>query len=79
MALDAVALIGTHSAEIIIGTGRSPEKDAGDMECIRIRQLKKTLTPEAGLDMRGSKSWRMVIIRSPLISWTGLGNDWENG
>jgi hypothetical protein len=40
MAFDAETLIGTHSADFIIGTRRTPGKDAGDMESIRIRQLK---------------------------------------
>ena len=55
MALDADLLIGTHSADCIMAQGKNPVKDAGDMESIRIRQLKNPLTQGAGPDMQSKE------------------------
>jgi CRISPR-associated protein Cas1 len=44
-------MIGTHSADFIMGTGKYPVKDAGYMACIRFGNSKKTLTRGAGLYM----------------------------
>jgi len=56
VAFDAGNVIGAHRADFIIGTGNSPERDAEDMESICIRQLKNTLTREAGPDMEQGKA-----------------------
>jgi hypothetical protein len=34
-------LMGNHSADFIMGTGKYPEKDAGYMDCIRFVNSEK--------------------------------------
>jgi hypothetical protein len=41
LAFEADDMIGTHSADFIIGTGKYPVKDAGYMACIRFGNSKK--------------------------------------